>query len=115
VLSFPHTVRPTEVHDQLRKHWIDEPKRYDRLRLSLKRDSDFQECTVEYVAWESNLFTLEMFRALSTVYNGRLQQTEYKTILKRAQEDREGQIIDMAVGVRPHCWVVVVCCRTPQL
>lgn len=54
---------------------------------------------MEYVAWESNLFTLEKFRTLSTIYHHKLLATEYKALLRRAQEDRETHIIDIAVAV----------------
>lgn len=73
----------------------------------------FQEVPIEYVAWESNLFTLESFQTLSTIYNAELINTALKSVLRRAKEEREKHINKIAAGVsRRH--FVIRCVSVPR-
>jgi hypothetical protein len=58
-----------------------------------------QECPVDYVAWESNLFTLEAFDSMATLYSHRLKASEYPGVVKKAQKARDDHIVMLALRV----------------
>ncbi len=54
---------------------------------------------MDYVAWESNLFTLEAFDSMATLYSHRLKASEYPGVVKKAQKARDDHIVMLALRV----------------
>lgn len=112
--------------------------RLDRLQIAVKRDTDVevglpfqgvvavrrsplsavvaaliaQECTVDYVAWESNIFTVESFNTLSKLYSHNLRLSGYPSIVKKAEVERNKHVAVLAARVSTLLVIVLsLCCR----
>ena len=54
---------------------------------------------MDYITWESNLFTVESFDTLQTLYSHRLKATAYPGVVKKAQQQRDAHIATLAQRV----------------
>ncbi len=56
---------------------------------------------MEYVAWESNMFTVECFDTLAKIYNCRLKKSGQPRLVKVANGIRDAHINTLGTRVRP--------------
>ena len=84
------------VYDELVIRRRNENGHLDLLLTHIKRDTIVEECVVNYIALESDIFTIEFNNTLSTLYSYKLGTSLYKNIIKKAKLKRVEHIKKIA-------------------
>lgn len=82
----------TSVYDDLIVRRRNEKGHLDLLLTHIKRDTVAEECIINYIAWESNTFTLEFYDTLSILYSYKLGMSPHSNIIKKAKRSRNEHI-----------------------
>jgi len=85
----------SSIYDDLIIRRRDEYGHLDLLMTHIKRDTMAEECIVNYIAWESDIFTIELYDTLSILYSHKLN-ISYQNIVKKAKQKANEHIKTIA-------------------